>query len=66
MTRRDYVLLSGAINKAVTAIRETHTPETDEAMVGAQFIAETIGDALAQVNGRFDRARFMRDAGFAS
>jgi hypothetical protein len=61
MTRHDYILLSGAL---ATAARACETePGGFLTVVGITLAAEAIAGALARDNPRFDRERFLRDAG---
>ncbi len=55
MTRKDYVLIAAAIKSAPVVYAEGH--------MAAQTVAESIADALAAENPRFDRARFLKAAG---
>lgn len=66
MTRKDYVLLAQTLGDAYRTTRpSTDTPAEyvlgchDGIRIAALFIAR----ALADINARFDRGRFMRDAG---
>lgn len=54
MTRKDYVLLAEAIKNCNV---------NDDEQFGVDACAECIADALAADNPRFDRARFLKDAG---
>lgn len=58
MTRKDYVLLAAALKAA----RDRLTGPSQE-VDGIDYAAMDIADALAADNPRFDRDRFLRDAG---
>jgi hypothetical protein len=58
MTRRDYELLHAAISR----VRGL----TPDAVNMRREVAESIADALAQANPRFERDRFLRDCGVKS
>lgn len=57
MTRKDYVLLSAAFNRA------TSTTETDEELEGLKHAAYAVALALAADNHRFELDRFIADCG---
>lgn len=62
MTRRDYVLLSGAIRKA--SDRVSVSEGGVHYQIGITMTANEIAHALADKNpGGFDIPRFLRDAG---
>lgn len=57
MTRRDYVMLSSALDKARTrAIGQTQTR-------GVEYAAQEIGRAIALQNRAFDYPRFLQASG---
>lgn len=59
MTRKDYVLLADALRRG-TANKSTGVLSYRD---GVEDAALSIADALARDNPRFDRERFLRDAG---
>jgi hypothetical protein len=63
VTRKDYVLLAEAF-KAARA-ESAGSPLSGAFKSGIDNAAEYVADALAADNPRFDRARFLRDAGVA-
>lgn len=65
MTRRDYVLLSAALRKAMgRALREQAASASYT--VGVELAACAVADALKAANPKFDHARFVRDVGVVS
>lgn len=54
MTRKDYILIADAINKAPVDASQDRQRNT---------VARSIADALATDNPRFDRARFLKACG---
>jgi hypothetical protein len=60
MTRRDYVLLSGAMKGAV---EDAKKHGTHEVKVGVALAAHHLCEALEKANPRFDRWQFLRDMG---
>lgn len=60
MTRRDYVLLSGAMRGAV---KDAEKHGTHEVRVGVALAAHHLCEALKEANPRFDAMRFLRDIG---
>ena len=59
MSRKDYVAIAAIIKS-----EQAYQPEA--AVITAQGIAERIADYFASDNPLFDRARFLRAAGFSS
>lgn len=57
MTRKDYVMLGDAIRAA----RHAAPPPYNDMV--ADYVAEYIATRLEADNARFDRSRFLRDAG---
>lgn len=57
ITRKDYVLLASAIERAHTESLGSDMKE------GSSLTAERIADALQADNPRFDRARFLNACG---
>lgn len=57
MTRRDYVMLSGALNRATS-----RAIGLDEKR-GVRVAAQEVSHAIAEGNRAFDQPRFLRDAG---
>lgn len=60
MTKKDYVLIAAALERAVLACGKN----ADE-ITGVQRAAICLGNDLAQENPRFDRARFLKACGVA-
>lgn len=61
MTRRDYVLISGALREATA-----RTVDGSNQRVGVRIAAGAIAETLNEKNpGGFDKARFMTDSGVA-
>lgn len=56
MTRKDYILISGAIRAAVS------NPANDRATLRA--LAYTIANELQRENMRFDLEKFIKNCGF--
>lgn len=56
MTRRDFILLSGALRKAYDNCK------SDVAKAGVRAGAFEISEALSEHNSAFDVDRFMKDA----
>jgi len=56
MTRKDYQLIASAINGQRQGFGRGET-------VAISSLAETLADALAQDNPRFDRAKFLTACG---
>lgn len=64
MTRKDYIAIAAAIQRARSA---SNYRETQEAMLEMHTgCAHSIADALALDNPRFDRERFLKACGVAS
>lgn len=57
MTRKDYVMLSTVLRAAKPL------PMLKGAMLWWLVTSRAIADAIAKDNPRFDRARFLKDAG---
>jgi len=59
MTRRDYVMIAGAINRAVQCGRNLDTPDRQQAAdVVLQLTIAELGYVFSQDSERFDRERF--------
>lgn len=64
MTRKDYVLIAAALQRAQAA---SHYRETQEAMLEMHAACvHGVADALALDNPRFDTERFLKACGVAS
>lgn len=61
MTRKDYVALAAAVRKVHDSYGKNWNPNLFRAV---RDVALSLADTLARDNPRFDRARFMRAAGF--
>lgn len=60
MTRKDYVLLAIAINDIRQYIPGVEPDGSHKDLLdGVEYAAESIADALARDNPRFDKERFM-------
>lgn len=71
MTRRHFVALAEALRNAHPGPLDPNTSEGRAMEYSGRaeqhrYDAQAIADALAQDNPRFDRARFLRDAGVQS
>lgn len=64
MTRKDYVRLAAALKDSHDTIGDRAYRNYSERVSGWLFAAFAIEDALAAENGRFDRERFRRAAGY--
>jgi hypothetical protein len=62
MTRKDYILIAGAVAKATRMFQ----PPSSNHYNGARWVGEFLGDALEKDNPRFDRERFLKACGVAS
>jgi hypothetical protein len=58
MTRKDYVLIATALNRA-----RDHGSFNYEEKSQHEFDCHYVADALSQDNPRFDRARFLKACG---
>jgi len=68
MTKRDYVLLSGALRKEnppFSGVPDVTDVERRWSNAGFRCAAYAICEALAAANPRFDSKRFLTDAGIA-
>lgn len=66
MTRRDYILIAGALRQAFEQINEPRRTGGGMAMKSYDafdIVVDRLADALARENPRFDRVRFLRAAG---
>ena len=59
MTRKDYVLIANTINKELTAFKEMKVHPTHQ----MSLLVNSLADALAKDNDRFDYARFVEATG---
>lgn len=58
MTRKDYILIAGALRQALKTEVEVHG-ESSETAGGVRLAAGRIADSLAFVNARFNREHFL-------
>lgn len=65
MTRKDYVLLADALNRAARNLTAAGLTDHSAHTCWCECAA-TIADALAEDNPRFDRERFLKAAGVQS
>ena len=56
MTRKDYQLIASAISELASDFGKGE-------VVAINLVADTLADALAQENPRFDRAKFLTACG---
>ena len=60
MTRKDYELIAKAFRDAQVLSRRNSTEVTDHVTFGAGYIASELATALAAINPRFDREKFLK------
>lgn len=60
MTRRDFQLIAGTLNRVRAAYRPNWNPNLFRAM---DDTTKALADALAGTNPKFDRARFLSASG---
>lgn len=63
MTRRDYIMLSTALRRAMDDARDCVSDAAQNQQLGIESAVREIAHDLAMNNAKFDRMRFLRDAG---
>lgn len=63
MSRKDYQLIAGSINDAISDIQVHESPQLELMLNVVQHVAYAISDSLQADNNRFDRSRFLKACG---